>query len=347
MTSEQHRGGEEVDLGALFASLWAQKLLIVCVTVAFLLMAALYAFTRQPVYQADLVIVAPSHNDISSLNYGRGEVSGLPLLSVADVYGIYTRYLQSESARRRVFNEHYLPSLPAERAMLPENDVYRTFSRAFVITKVGDATSARYLMSISGTDAAATVKLGETLAETAGAMTKDELLKNVMSDAALRATMLSKEIAGKREAAHKEREDRLSKLKEALSIAVGVGLKKSLLLSGNASEFPSRMDDDLAYMRGSDAIQAEISNLLKRESDDPFIGNLRQLEERMRFYRDLRIEDANLKVYQWDGALAVPDKPVKPRKMLILVAAGIAGAAIGLFMALINFFVRGKRERFA
>jgi len=98
MTSEQHRGGEEVDLGALFASLWAQKLLIVCVTVAFLLMAALYAFTRQPVYQADLVIVAPSHNDISSLNYGRGEASGLPLLSVADVYSIYTRYLQSESA---------------------------------------------------------------------------------------------------------------------------------------------------------------------------------------------------------------------------------------------------------
>ena len=347
MASEQYRGGEEVDLGELFKSVWAQKVLIAGLTLALLLLAALYAFTRQPVYQADLAIVAPSHNDISLINYGRGEATGLAVITVKDVYELYARHLYSENARRKVFEEIFFPSLSESQKAQPQNVLFTRFSRLFVISKTGDDAAARYVVCVSDSEPAAAVKLADALANTAAEMTKSELVKNALSDASMRAVMLDKEISGKREVARKEREDRLIKLKEALSIALSVGLRKPPIITGSASELSARMDGDLAYMRGSEAIQAEINNMAMRQSDDPYIANLRQLEERMAFYRDLKINEDAFRVYQRDGVLAVPDQPIKPRKVLIMLGGLVLGAGLGVFVALIRFFVRGKKARFA
>jgi len=347
MASEQYRVSEEVDLGELFSSLWSQKLLIVGVVLAFSFVAALYAFTREPIYQADLSVVAPSHNDIASLNYGRGEGTGLPLVSVSDVYDLFARCLQSESVRQKVFEQLGLAKNPEVKASPSKNDQYRLFSRSFVIAKSGEGISTRYNISVNHQDPQVAVKWGDVMVNLASAMAKDELIKNVMSDAAMRTTMLSKEIAGKREAARKAREDRLSKLKEALAIAQAISLKKPPIITGSAAELSARINEDLAYMRGSDAIQAEIDNLKKRTSDDPFIWDLRQLEERLEFYRDLKVEGGSLRVYQWDGALTVPDRPVKPRKVLIVLGGIVIGAFFGVMLALVRFFARGKKQRFA
>ncbi|MCM8913795.1 hypothetical protein LJD21_16580 [Pseudomonas inefficax] len=347
MASEQYRSGEEIDLGELFKSLWAQKFLIAALTFAVLLLAAIYAFTRQPVYQADLAIIAPSHNDISALNFGRGDGTGLPLIGVREVYDLYVRQLHSENVRRKVFENVYLPSLPESQRALPQNVLFRQFSRSILISKAGDEVGARYVVSVNDSEPTAAVKRADVLADTAAEMTRSELLKNILSDASMRAAMLDKEISGKREVARKEREDRLSKLKEALSIALAVGLKKPPIITGSASELAARMDGDLAYMRGSDAIQAEIDNMAKRKSEDPYIANLRQLEERMAFYRDLKVDESAFRVYQRDGVLAIPDQPVKPRRVLIMGSGLVVGVGLGIFVALIRFFVRGKKERFA
>ncbi|HDS1818556.1 TPA: LPS O-antigen chain length determinant protein WzzB [Pseudomonas putida] len=347
MVSEQYRSGEEVDLRELFYSLWSQKFMIVGVTLAFLLAASLYAFTREPVYQADLAIVAPSHNDIAALNYGRGESTGLPAISVREVYDIYTRHLQSEGVRRKVFEEVYLPALSDGQKQLADNVLYKIFSRAVVVTKSGDDAAARYAVSVTDHDPQAAVKWSNAVANAAGLIARDELVKNVVSDARMRASMLNQEISGKRDAARKEREDRTAKLKEALTVALAIGLKKPPIITGSVSELSARMDEDLTYMRGSDAIQAEIENLAKRQSDDPFIRNLRDLEERMAFYSDLKIDESNVRVYRQDGVMAVPDQPIKPRKVLILAGGLVVGGAIGVFVALVRFFVRGKKARFA
>ncbi|HDS1699006.1 MULTISPECIES: Wzz/FepE/Etk N-terminal domain-containing protein [unclassified Pseudomonas] len=347
MASELYRGGEEVDLSELFKSLFEQKVLIIGLTIAFLLLAVLYAFTRQPIYQADLAIVAPSHNDISAINYGRGEAVGLPLISVREVYDLYARVLYSENARRKVFEEIYLLSLPESEKAMSQNVMFRQFSRSFVISKAGDDAAARYVISVSYSEPAVAAEWADALADTAAEMTKNELVKNAVSDASLRAAMLGREISGKREVARKEREDRLSKLKEALAIALAVGLKKPPIITGSASELSARMDGDLAYMRGSDAIRAEIDNMERRNSDDPYIDNLRQLEERMAFYQNFKVSDDGFRVYRRDGVLAVPDQPVKPRKILIILGGLVLGLGLGIFIALIRFFVRGKKERFA
>lgn len=346
MATAQYGSGEEVDLGELFKSLWKQKFLIAALATAALLLATLYAYTRQPVYQADLAIVAPSHNDISALNFGRGDATGLPLISVREVYDLYVRQLYSENVQRKVFESAYLPSLPESQRALPQNVLFKQFSRSILISKAGDGDAARYVVSVNDSEPAAAAKWADMLVDTAAEMTRNELLKNILSDASMRAAMLDKEISGKREVARKKREDRLSKLKEALSIALAVGLRKPPIITGSASGLAVQMDGDLAYMRGSDAIQAEIDNIIKRQSEDPYIVNLRQLEERMAFYRDLKIDESALRVYQRDGVLAIPDQPVKPRKALIIGGGFVVGTGLGIFFALIRFFVRGKKERF-
>ncbi|MNO87962.1 hypothetical protein D3C76_793960 [compost metagenome] len=85
----------------------------------------------------------------------------------------------------------------------------------------------------------------------------------------------------------------------------------------------------------------------KRNSDDPYIDNLRQLEERMAFYRNFNVSEDAFRVYRRDGVLALPDQPIKPRKLLIVLGGLLLGLGLGIFIALIRFFVRGKKERFA
>jgi chain length determinant protein (polysaccharide antigen chain regulator) len=101
------------------------------------------------------------------------------------------------------------------------------------------------------------------------------------------------------------------------------------------------MDGALVYMRGSKALEAEISNLRARTSDDPFITDLRSREEALTFYNNLEVKDSVFEVYRQDGGVEAPDRPVKPNKLLI-IALGIIG---GLFIGVVIAVMRGLTTR--
>ena len=105
------RRDDEIDLIELVRGLWAQKKLILGVTLLITAGAGLYAFLSKPVYEAKLFIMPPTQNGIAELNYGRGKSSELDIYSIGYVYEVFARNLQAESLRRKFFNEVYLPSL--------------------------------------------------------------------------------------------------------------------------------------------------------------------------------------------------------------------------------------------
>ncbi|MND97027.1 hypothetical protein D3C80_893370 [compost metagenome] len=98
-------------------------------------------------------------------------------------------------------------------------------------------------------------------------------------------------------------------------------------------------------MRGTHALEAELANLRARQSDDPFVADLREVQEKLDFYRNLHLNPAVIEVFQQDGAIEVPDSPVRLRKLLIVVGGVFAGLVLGVLLATFTHLVSAERQR--
>ncbi|MNJ37821.1 Chain length determinant protein [compost metagenome] len=343
---ERRSGDDEIDLFELLGGLWRQKVLIVLTAAIVTGCAVAYALLATPIYEAKVVVQPPSQSNISQLNYGRGGDSRLAMLSVKDVYDVYLRNLQSESLKREFFRKVYLPSLPEGERQGSQDDLFTRFNRTLTAAVTSKETPTRYYVMASLPDAEQAAKWVVQYAQMAGDHAKREVIRDVHGDARGKANNLEQQINVARESARKQREDQIIQLTEALRVAESIGLEKPPIISSNlSSEVSAGMEGSLIYMRGSKALRAEIENLRGRSSDDPFIANLRQREEAMTFYRSLQIDPVVIEVYRQDGAIESPDKPVKPKKFMIVVLGGVAGLALGVLCALLRHLWLARPRR--
>ncbi len=328
--------GDEIDLFELIEGLWRQKVLIIVTTVIVTVIAVTYALLAKPVYEAKVFVQPPTQNDIAPLNYGRGGGTGLGMLTVKDVYDIYLRNLQSESLRREFFRSIYLPTLGEEERAGSQDALYGRFQDVLSLGVAAKETPNRFFVKVELSDPQQAAEWVVRYLEMAGRRGTSEIVKDVKADATIKANNLEQQITASLESARKQREDQIVQLSEALRVAKSIGLEKPPIISNTlSSEVSAGMDGSLIYMRGSKALEAEIENLHKRTSDDAFVPNLRQRQEALSFYRTLQIDPGIIQVYRQDGAIESPDKPVRPKKMLIAVLGVVVGASLGLVLALL------------
>ena len=326
---------DEIDLIELIRGLWQQKLLIILTTLVVGGAAVAYALLATPVYEAKVFVQPPSQNDIAHLNYGRGGDSELGILTVKDVYDVYVRNLQSESLRRRFFQEIYLPSLSEEVRRGSQDNLYGRLGNVLVVAVTSKETPSRFAITVNLPDPKRAVDWAVKYAEMAGERAKLEVLKDVKADAVVKANNLRRQIKAAQQSAQKQREDQIVQLNEALKVAKSIDLEKPPIISGAlSSEVSAGMDGSLTYMRGSKALLAEIENLRKRSSDDPFIDRVREQQSSLAFYRELEIDPKVLEVYRQDGRVESPDSPIRPKKFIIVFLGVLAGGALGVLLAL-------------
>ncbi|NUT79807.1 LPS O-antigen chain length determinant protein WzzB [Pseudomonas brassicacearum] len=341
---ESH-SADEIDLIELVRGFWAQKWLILGITLLVTVGAAVYAFLSKPVYEAKLFIMPPTQNSIAELNYGRGKSSELDPYSIAYVYDVFARNLQGESLRQKFFNEVYLPSLDESQRKGALDRLYERFSRELVIKGPGKDTPHRFSVTVQGGDPVQVTDWAKAYVQRASEAAELELIKNVTTEASVRARNLEQRIVSLRETAQRVREDRIQQLREALKIAEAIGLTTSTINSSAAVDITVDTGSKMDYQRGSKALAAEVNALESRTSDDAFISDLRSLQMRYNFYRKLNIDPERISVYRQDGSVEVPESPIKPRKGLIVVLGIIAGVILGGFMALIRFvLIRSRKE---
>lgn len=136
-------------------------------------------------------------------------------------------------------------------------------------------------------------------------------------------------------------------------------------------------DKDPDYLRGTRILEAELTALRLRKSDDQNITLLRGLEEELALLDnnrqvevlesrkdyaaftesadELRSQISQLEalsvadystvaLIRIDQRAIVPAHPIKPRKMLILAAAIVAGGMLGVLVALIRNAARSRRS---
>lgn len=343
--SAEPRPNDEIDLIEVIQGLWLQKWLILTIVTLFAFVGGAYAFLSKPVYEAKAFVIPPTQKDIADLNYGRTNESELAPYSVKYVYEVFLRNLQAESLRRDFFEEYYLPSLNEDERAGSQDGLYEHFSKNLTIALADKNSPERFLLAMRSNDPAKAVEWAKTYVDKARILAVGEMVDNVNREAEVRARNLAQQISALRENGEHVREDLIIQLREALRIAEAIGLEKPPIISGNLSgEVSANMSGELTYIRGSKALQAEIKNIEERKLDDPFIKNLRALQMKYSFYKDLSVKPADVAVFRIDGPIEAPDKPVKPKKALVLVVAILLGGVIGVFVALFRTLYRRSAE---
>lgn len=337
---------DEVDLIEVIQGLWLQKWLILSIVLLFALVGGGYSFFSKSVYEAKAFVIPPTQKDIANFNYGRIKASELAPYSVKNVYDVFLRNLQAESLRWSFFEEYYLPSLNEEERAGSKDGLYTRFSNDLTIAPADKNNPDRFSVAIQGKDPVKAVEWVKVYIDRARVLAVDEMVDSVNREAEVRARNLTQQIKVLRENGEKTRQDLITQLNEALRVAEAIGLDKPPIISGNLSgEVSANMDGELTYMRGSKALIAEIKNLEERKVSDPFIKNLRALQVKQEFYMDLAVSPNDVAVFRIDGPIQTPDKPIKPKKALILAVSIIFGGVIGLFVAIFRTLYQRSREQ--
>ncbi|KTD35893.1 LPS O-antigen length regulator [Legionella nautarum] len=340
---KEARINNEMTLIDFLQAIWKQKLLITLSTTLGLFLGFACILLASPVYEAVSFISPPSQGDIAALNQGRlrSKKSLLNPYEVKEVYDIFTKELQAESTKRLFFNRVFLPSMKNKTA-LSQAKLYANFSKSLKIKEIKSLPNSfttppsNYIVAIQGRspeqDAEWVTKYIALAKQKAleGILTDiDHQHKNVMRE-------LGKQIDSIREVANSQRLDRVQQLKEAIKVAQAVGVKGNSI-SRIITDASAANDPSLMYLRGSVALQAELTNIENRVSSDAFAPSglkLRETQAMLELYKKITINPAKVMLFKQDGEVIIPDLPIAPHKKLVLILALFAGFFTGVIWVL-------------
>lgn len=250
---------DEIDVLAIFQSLWRQKVLIVAVAVLFALLAAIYAYSVTPEYEVNTILRPVALNDLDALN--RSKVYSLPpgqaLIRVGaalDSYETRLGYFRSNAELQAAFNtsgrsaEQAFEAFNRDALRLVQPDPKKTDLLSSFI-----GLEMRYPQGINGKEALNGLvqyaieserqqisedfkviirnRLKEVDARLAVARVdydagKAGKIAELLEADDLKRARLNDELRALRVQLKLRREDRVAQLSEAISIARSLGLKK-------------------------------------------------------------------------------------------------------------------------
>jgi len=289
-------------------------------------------------------------SDIASYNLGRREAK-LNEFKVSDVYAVFKTNLLSDSLKRSFFRETYLPALPADKTSGAQDRLWKGFNRTLTI-KVPDIKNNPnlYEIAVAYESPEQASEWVNTYVAMVAKKTEEDMQDNVLTEIAAKAQVLERQIDAARITAQKRRADRIVRLREALVVAEAVGFDAPQVVAGKTSsdgDLAEFIDGNLMYMRGAKAVRAELAVLEKRENDDPFIAELRGLENQLDFLKKIDVNPDNVSVFTLDSTAEIPETPIKPKKAIILILGTILGGMLGVFVALIRSMMMKRRIKIA
>lgn len=306
---------DEIDLIELGAGIWAQRKLVAAITAAITALALLYALLATPSYEATADLRPQSASAIAELT----ENDLLPITPLS-AFGRMLSELRADSIQQRAVDEILgdnsisdLDKVFAVNASTEpqriNGDMVEQYTHATVTAKHASPETAAFLAN--------------TLVEFANNTTADSLVRELHSTAAARLTNLERDIERRRDGTRKDteiriaqleesdaisrgrledrirelratarklREDELTRLREALSIARQLGITEP-----RSNEFQNIVNIDTSsgmlradrsanlplYALGTNWLQAEITALEAREGDVHDVPEIRQLEQQL------------------------------------------------------------------
>jgi chain length determinant protein (polysaccharide antigen chain regulator) len=332
---------DEIDLFDLIDDIRSHKRWIFIGFLTAVILAGLYLFKVTPIYQTEAKVKSATATDLIELS--RPQLANIFTIDVkgafssAQVALLSTKYLK-DFYQLRLNEIKVIPGIYNESLTLAQN--FNQFSQQFSVKTSGakDAESFVQVSLNSPEPELATGMLNQYVEYALSRGLKD-IYDTMQSKVSGRIEALNYKADIMREGYIGDKSRRILELKEAISIAVAVGqidpvYRNMDLMGGQKPPL---------YMLGSKAIKAEIKALESREliakdlphGEDHFIEGLPQILLEVDSLKALTVDLSKIHLARIDEQAVMPIKPIKPRKLLIMALAAVAGLFIGLFMALI------------
>lgn len=323
---------DEIDLRELWQKLVEGKWLITITTLFVTLGAAAYTQLVTPTYKASTYLLAPLVQDIQELN--QKELNHKEYSSES-VFARYLLNMQSRNLRQTFFEQQQLLALYTHgKTNVDAFEVFeKNFHQKLIIEKPAKADPKPYTelsFELKNSQPELTAQHLNAYVAFIANHTKQELLAEVQFEIANQTKLINEQIVSKKELAEQRRRDRIKQLEESLIIAQQLGIEQQTQLSQSDNKL--YMD----YNRGTRALKAELAVLKARESDEPFIDGLRNLQERIAYLNNLAIHPEKLSVVRIDQQAEVPYEVLKPKSNLIIAVAVVLGLMLGMFGVLVR-----------
>lgn len=357
---------DELDLFDLWDDIVENKKWVVIGLAGCLLLAVAYLYKATSIYQSQVVIKSASDIYLLELNQPQLKASTAEVedkvirfdaiyeLSVNQAYSEAQKALLSKEYRKAFF-EDYLDSIKTfpgvfnENLLLAQN--FAEFDKLFGFSVSDDKKDTERFskLTFEFPDAEKSAGLLNQYAEYSLARKLDEIKETLVSKLDAEISRLEYEADKLRESYSGERNRQLLLLNEALQVAKEIGLNQPAFDKNQVLT-----EEPPLYMYGTKALGAEIEAIKSRSGlakslsfgEEYYVQGLPEILYRIDQLKKLDIDYDKVKLALIDEYAVIPTKPVKPRKLLIVALAVVAGLFGGIMLALIMAaFKRHKEAR--
>jgi chain length determinant protein (polysaccharide antigen chain regulator) len=343
---------DTIDLYELWITLWTRKGLVIAVTVIAALGSVVYALLAPQIYKAEALLLPPKAKDVQSLN-----TKGVQVVEVMEVkqgvqvvqgvkeqaFAAFKNNLSSRSLQKKFIDEQGLMDILAPNRTLETRDIeiLEGFSEMIKIDYVKGMS-----VSMQSNDPEFAANLvndyisffdTETILALSGAA-RNSLVGQIRD--------IENTIGSKRQMAKHRREDSILRFEEAAEIAVKLGVRDRVDITNvvQNNQLNISTSSTPLYYRGYKALNAEITTLKNRKSDDPFIVGLRDLQEKLTLLTSIKIKTEGMHSVTVDQAAYPPKTRIKPNRRLIVSLGTVVGLFLGIFLVFFVSFVQKQKE---
>ena len=345
---------DEISFVDLFRVIARRKRTILFSFLVAVSLALVYVLFAEPVYRAKAHLLPPHQEDIQGLliNYAALEGLGIERYTPDLVYTIFLRNLNSRGLRREFFDarhlaDHYVSRQEAD-ADLDINKIFESRFNENLQVRMDKQDPSFVVASLADSDPELSAQWLNQFVELANERTTYQLSSDINVAIQGEIERVQYELDRKRKSAMQSKQDTIIMLKEELRIAKVLGIEGAGYFPGRSGNKRAEITVNTAklppYVRGSKALEAEISVLESRKSEEPFIKGLRDLQESLALLENISINPDTVSAATVDAPASTPYRAEKPRRALIMIVAIILGVMGGIFMVFIAEFLSKFRQ---
>ena len=311
-----------------------------------LLFFAIYAFSIPNTYRAEIFIVPPQDKYVQPLNYFATQIAKDSQLVLEQklIYFEFMKNAQSRKFQRKFFYDNklydFFPGEDREEVFAEKfHDNLRFRLESKSVSR--DIRQEDFLtVSYVHTDPELSAKWLNNFIKIVEKETSKNIVDGVNASINNYSRKIKSAIESKKQLAKQIKFDKITQLKEALIIAEKLNIvtpsnatltSQTIFMDDGGSTGPTQLTEIPLYLFGTNALESQIKSLQDRVSDDPFIPNLRFLEEELNSTSLVKVGYGDVRVAEIDQFAMTPKKKFAPRRSLILI--------LGLFFGVLFSFI--------
>ena len=185
--------------------------------------------------------------------------------------------LNSQNLKQDFFVKHYLTHYHPNATALEKEQLFDRFTQQLRISLPRKDTEFETHISFELDDAERSAAWLNQYVEQALSVSRARLLNNLKVQRSEQIRVIESRLALLRNQAKTDNDNRLQRVEDALRIAQGINLEHP----SNSGNLITSYSGETMYLRGAQALSAELDLLQRRENFDPYIAELPLLQRQL------------------------------------------------------------------